>query len=186
MMILSIAMNTLFTLGVAAFTVTAYLNLNLGYTPEVLPVDLSDPEPVLIEREVAFYRDSPISISEKDMKCLTENIFYEAGIEDYYGKIAVAQVTYNRLKTGRWGRSICSVVHAPHQFSWTKQKLEKPRGPLWAESKRAANDFISGLRVMGLQKSLFYHATWINKPHWTEAKQEIVTIGQHVFYSKVK
>lgn len=179
-------MNTLFTLGVAVFAVTAYINLNLGYEPEVLAVDLSDPEPIIITREVAFYRESPIKLSDKEMSCLAKNIFYEAGIEDYYGKIAVAQVTYNRLKTGRWGRSICSVVHAPHQFSWTKQKLEKPRGPLWAESKRAAQDFVNGLRVMRLQNSMFYHATWINKPHWAHAKQEIVTIGQHIFYAKVK
>ena len=51
-----------------------------------------------------------INISSKDIDCLAKNIYYEAGGESEEGKVAVAMVTINRVRDGRFGRSICSVV----------------------------------------------------------------------------
>jgi spore germination cell wall hydrolase CwlJ-like protein len=51
-----------------------------------------------------------INISSKDVECLAKNIYYEAGSEPEEGKVAVAMVTINRVRDGRFGRSICSVV----------------------------------------------------------------------------
>jgi len=51
-----------------------------------------------------------ITISSKDIDCLAKNIYYEAGGEPEEGKVAVAMVTINRVRDGRFGKSICSVV----------------------------------------------------------------------------
>jgi spore germination cell wall hydrolase CwlJ-like protein len=51
------------------------------------------------------------SVSNKDEDCLARNIFYEAGSESEEGKAAVAIVTINRVKDGRFGNSICGVVN---------------------------------------------------------------------------
>ena len=51
-----------------------------------------------------------ITISSKDIDCLAKNIYYEAGSEPEEGKVAVAMVTINRVRDGRFGKSICSVV----------------------------------------------------------------------------
>ena len=51
-----------------------------------------------------------ISISSKDVDCLAKNIYYEAGSEPEEGKVAVAMVTINRVRDGRFGRTVCSVV----------------------------------------------------------------------------
>ena len=51
-----------------------------------------------------------INISSKDVDCLAKNIYYEAGNETEEGKVAVAMVTINRVRDGRFGKSICSVV----------------------------------------------------------------------------
>ena len=51
-----------------------------------------------------------INVSSKDIDCLAKNIYYEAGSEPEEGKVAVAMVTINRVRDGRFGRSICSVV----------------------------------------------------------------------------
>ena len=51
------------------------------------------------------------SVSSKDEDCLARNIFYEAGSESEEGKAAVAIVTINRVKDGRFGNSICGVVN---------------------------------------------------------------------------
>jgi spore germination cell wall hydrolase CwlJ-like protein len=52
-----------------------------------------------------------INISSKDVDCLAHNIYYEAGSEPEEGKVAVAMVTINRVRDGRFGNSICSVVN---------------------------------------------------------------------------
>jgi spore germination cell wall hydrolase CwlJ-like protein len=52
-----------------------------------------------------------ISITSKDIVCLANNIYYEAGNEPEEGKVAVAMVTINRVRDGRFGNSICSVVN---------------------------------------------------------------------------
>lgn len=51
-----------------------------------------------------------INISSKDVDCLAKNIYYEAGAEPEEGKVAVAMVTINRVRDGRFGKTICSVV----------------------------------------------------------------------------
>ena len=51
-----------------------------------------------------------INISGRDVDCLARNIYYEAGGEPEEGKVAVAMVTINRVRDGRFGNSICSVV----------------------------------------------------------------------------
>jgi len=51
------------------------------------------------------------NINSKDEDCLARNIFYEAGGESEEGKVAVGMVTINRVKDGRFAKSICDVVN---------------------------------------------------------------------------
>ena len=51
-----------------------------------------------------------IKLSNKDVECLAKNIYYEAGAEPEEGKVAVAMVTINRVRDGRFGKTVCSVV----------------------------------------------------------------------------
>lgn len=135
-----------------------------------------------------IHTNERLKYTQADFECLSKNIYHEAGIEPTEGKFAVAQVTLNRLKTGQWGKDICSVVHAKSQFSWTlsKKKLyEKPKGQLWEESKVVARTVLDrGVRVPSLAQSTYYHADYIKKPVWTKAVVKIQQIGQHVFYKK--
>jgi len=125
-----------------------------------------------------------IKYTKNDLDCLTRNIYYEAGVESKTGKFAVAHVTVNRLKTGHWGNSICKVVYARKQFSWTlAKKLPRPDSKLWAESEDVARKVLAGHRVRGLAKSLYYHAVYIKNPAWADPKQEAGQIGDHVFYN---
>lgn len=127
-----------------------------------------------------------ISYSINDETCLAKNIYYEAGIESEKGKYAVAQVTVNRLKSGKWGDNICAVVHAKKQFSWTlKKKLEMPRGNAWLDSQWIAHRVLQGERVAQLNKAMFYHAEYVT-PKWRDPVAKIQQIGQHIFYTKAK
>lgn len=138
-----------------------------------------------VEKVVLIKTKQQVAMSDKDLDCLAKNIYHEAGVEDRAGKIAVAQVTLNRLKEGKYGKSVCSVVYARSQFSWTldKQKrFAKPKGQLWEETRRVALEFQRGIRVKGLEDSTHYHADYIRDPNWAKAKQVVKQIGQHIFY----
>ena len=137
--------------------------------------------------------DSVIQTTERlrytrsELDCLTRNIYYEAGVEEEKGKYAVAQVTVNRLKTGYWGRTICDVVYAPKQFSWTMAKsLTKPNTELWSQSEQIARQVLEGHRIPRLARSLYYHATYIPSPKWADPAAEAGQIGNHVFYDRAK
>lgn len=129
----------------------------------------------------------PIKISDKNFHCLAKNIYYEAGVENWEGKIAVAQVTYTRRQLGRWGTSMCDVIYAKSQFSWTKDKKKAwvtPSGDLWEASKQAAQDFIDGYRLKGLDAD-HYHADYIRTPDWARRMQRKAKIGRHIFYAGI-
>lgn len=128
-----------------------------------------------------------VKVSVKELDCLARNIFYEAGVEPYEGKIAVAQVTYNRLGMRKNWTDLCKVVYAKAQFSWTldpKKKNKTPHGPLWEESKLAAVDFAYGSKIPELEKSDHYYATYIKKPRWAKKMTRVTKIGQHAFYTQ--
>jgi spore germination cell wall hydrolase CwlJ-like protein len=142
---------------------------------------------IIIERTE---RDTTtIKYSKQDFDCLARNIYYEAGIEDRVGKIAVAQVTLNRLRTGYWGSNICKVVYAPAQFSWTqiKRRAWMPNvGPSWEESQQVAAEVLDkGTRIATLKTSLFYHADYVS-PYWRDGSKRVAHIGQHIFYTQAK
>jgi spore germination cell wall hydrolase CwlJ-like protein len=135
--------------------------------------------------KIAFTKTKPIQLSTKEINCLTRNVFFEAGVEDRAGKLAVAQITLNRLHSKQWGSNLCDVVMARKQFSWTndsKLRNTQPKGPLWNESKIVVQQFLDGHRINELADSKFYHTDWIRTPKWAHRMDVVVKIGQHIFY----
>ena len=139
-----------------------------------------------IKQAFVTQTNEQISFTEKDEDCLAKNVYYEAGIESEEGKYAVAQVTLNRLKSGKWGKNVCDVVYSKAQFSWTlKKKLEKPSGQAWADSQWVAHRVLRGDRVYPLKDAMFYHAEYVS-PKWRDPVAKIQQVGQHIFYTKAK
>jgi spore germination cell wall hydrolase CwlJ-like protein len=143
---------------------------------------------------VRFYKATPgYQMTNKDIDCLAKNIYYEAALEPVVGKYAVAHVTLNRLRTGHWGNTICDVVYAPHQFSWTldaAKRNSRPghgslKGPNWDASVEVARDFADGRRVDGFQHALFYHADYV-RPVWRHPDHKVDVVGRHIFYNQAR
>jgi spore germination cell wall hydrolase CwlJ-like protein len=129
-----------------------------------------------------------MTYTKAEFDCLAKNIYHEAGVESKEGKFAVAQVTLNRLREGRWGKDICKVVYAKSQFSWTlyaKKRNEVPKGLLWEQSKAVALAVLDeGMRVPSLESATYYHADYIKTPIWARTVVHIKQVGQHIFYSR--
>lgn len=130
-----------------------------------------------------------ITMQERDREllCLTDNIYGESAGEDAESKISVAQVTLNRANSGKFGKGICGVVYNPHQFSWVldmPKSLRVRNNKAYDESKEVAKKvLLEGFRLPSIKTALWYHADYIQKPSWTKDKTELIKIGRHYFYS---
>lgn len=176
-------------------TVVVASNIYVAFSISTVKVQVREVQGQVVDltekvQQIAVYKSkNATKFTAAEKTCLAKNIYYEAGVESFYGKIAVAQVTNNRLVTGRWGNDLCSVVHAKSQFSWTlnKKKLNTvPKGPLWDKSVLAAAAFQQGTRIRNLEDSKFYHTNYIKKPRWADSSKRVLTVGQHIFYSTDK
>lgn len=152
---------------------------------------------VLKERN-GFFSNDVVSIKtrEQQLDCLAINIYREAGYEPFEGKVAVAQVTMNRVQSGKFGKDVCGVVYQKNivmekvvcQFSWACDSVHRNR-PVGKEAYNESYEvakkvLLEGFRLDILKDALYYHATYVN-PRWPHEK--IGKIGQHIFYrEKVK
>jgi spore germination cell wall hydrolase CwlJ-like protein len=146
-----------------------------------------------LKEKNGFFNSDVVSIKvrEQQLDCLAINIYREAGYEPFEGKVAVAQVTMNRVEKGNFGKDVCGVVYQKNvimekvvcQFSWACDAVHRSR-PIGKEAYRESYEvakkvLLEGFRLPMLNEALFYHATYVN-PRWPYEK--IGKIGQHIFY----
>lgn len=132
----------------------------------------------------------PVKLDQYDkrqIQCLAENTYFEAGNQPTKGKIAVNNVVMNRVNDplGRFGKTPCAVVaqrtKSTCQFSWKCMGLKIRSMEQFLESKRIAEQVYLGNYGDVTGGAKFYHATYVN-PGWK--LQRIATIGEHIFYKE--
>lgn len=141
--------------------------------------------------KVAESSDITAEVRERQLACLAKNIYYEAGSEPFEGKVAVAQVTINRVESGQFPNDICKTIYQKNvfyekvvcQFSWYCDRAATVR-PIhkgnYEESMTAAKKvLLEGFRLPSLESALYYHADYVN-PGWR--KEKVAKIGRHIFY----
>ena len=120
-----------------------------------------------------------IPVLSPELRCLADNIYFEAKGESFKGKLAVAVVTLNRVKSGNYPNTICKVVYQPYQFSWTKTKRKVTNFYAWTDSLLAATMAMEDPKILGNFQATHYHNTTVS-PNW--GLRRVARIGQHIFY----
>ena len=122
---------------------------------------------------------------------MAKNIYYEAASESYEGKLAVAQVTMNRVNSPLYPKTICEVVYQKtgntYQFSWVGENVGPVRSKYaWEECLIVARKALTQLKLHDTiyeTKSMFYHNTSVN-PAWK--LKYVAKIGNHLFHTKAQ
>jgi spore germination cell wall hydrolase CwlJ-like protein len=122
----------------------------------------------------------PVKHTQRDVRCLADNIYHEARGEPFRGQLAVAQVTINRFRSNRHGKTICAVVHQRRQFSWTNNKPRVRDLKRWQDSYTVAQFMLTGAQMQKFPAN-FYHTKKVN-PYWNRTKRITHVIGNHIFY----
>ena len=140
-----------------------------------------------------------ILLDPKQKHCLALNIYFEAAVESTAGKLAVAQVTLNRVNSERYPETICGVIYeGPHtangfpkrdmcQFSWyCDGKHDNPnKGKAWKVSQNIAEYVLQNPGMLDITDSAtHYYADYIPAPRWAKARDKTVKIDTHIFYNK--
>lgn len=135
--------------------------------------------------------NTPLAVIERELECMTRNIYYEAATEPAEGKLAVAQITMNRVASKQFPNDVCAVVYQKTrfsertvcQFSWYcdgSMQRRKIVSDLWLESRAAAKKVMfEGWRLPSLERSMYYHADYVD-PRWR--LDRVIKIGRHIFY----
>lgn len=113
-----------------------------------------------------------------EVRCLAQNIHFEARGESLKGKVAVAFVTLNRSVDRKFPGSICKVVHQPGQFSWVDQIPNYKKVKIPTETSQLAFDILDGKYKDPTKGALYFH----NDEAEAFDRKEISRIGNHVFY----
>lgn len=168
------------------------LILALGVIPKANVADTTYSIPEIPRKFQASIAENFVDM--KQLMCMANNIFFEAGGESTKGQAAVAQVVLNRVRYG-FAADPCNVIHQSTmvnerkvcQFSWVCQEKVLPtkRNPRFNQSVQVAYEVM----VLNMHKevvpksALFFHNNQV-QPNWPHKK--VAVIDNHIFYSKNK
>jgi N-acetylmuramoyl-L-alanine amidase len=124
--------------------------------------------------------EATAAVSPRELQCLTRVMLYEAGAEGRDGMIAVAQVVMNRMKSGRFPKTVCGVVHQPGQFSAIRS-YKAPGGARWSRAEALAREVMTGEAAPVVGKALYFHATRV-RPAYVRNRTRVAQVGNHIFY----
>jgi len=130
-----------------------------------------------------------VTLDHKQLKCLSDNIYYEARGEPVEGQIAVAQVTLNRVQQARWGGTVCEVVHYKHrgvcQFSWVCKPQRVPDVGQYTQAKLVAKR-VSDYHYTDMQykykTALYFHNNKVPGTWHRKSRVKLQQTGNHIFY----
>ena len=112
------------------------------------------------------------------IECLATNIYHEARGESIIGQKAVAFVTMNRAKSGKYPSNVCNVVFQKGQFSWVHQKGSRAK-------------VVNGGHLYQIASEIYHNHDKLSDPSngaiyfhraGKGSRKKGKVIGNHVFY----
>jgi spore germination cell wall hydrolase CwlJ-like protein len=118
---------------------------------------------------------------DRELHCLAVGVYYEAKGEPLAGQLAVAEVILDRSTSGRFPRSVCSVITQRGQFSFVRggKMPTPPANAAWRKAQAVAQVAEKNLWDSPVDGALFFHARYVS-PRWKRAR--VGSVGNHVFY----
>lgn len=142
--------------------------------------------PEVVKAPVVAPVDPLDAEDKRQIQCLAQNVYFEAGNQSRKGMIAVTNVVMNRVGDGRFPTTPCGVVKQKSrgicQFSWVCERGKVVRDKeLYRRSQDVAKDVYLDNVGDVTRGAKFYHANYV-RPSWSRAFKRTVTIGDHIFY----
>ena len=145
------------------------------------------------------------SAYNQEVNCLAENIYHEARGQGMDGRLAVADVTINRVLSKRFPNTVCKVVKQGHmkpswktgkmipvlnkcQFSWYcdgKDDVVKEQNAWHASLNTAHSSYFhrieAEVELDTVKGAMWYHSTKVT-PYWASSMLKVTQVRKHIFY----
>ena len=140
---------------------------------------------------------------DNSVKCLANNMYFEARNQGTAGWLAVTSVVLNRVNDSRFPDTICEVVkQGPTRPSWKNKNIRYPikhrcqfswycdglsdepkNDKIWKKVLDLSNLIMhNSIQFVDITDgATHYHADYV-KPSWAKTKTRTTEIGDHIFY----
>jgi spore germination cell wall hydrolase CwlJ-like protein len=121
---------------------------------------------------------------ELDIACYATAVYHEVNNRTLEEKIGVINVIRNRVRSGLWGRDVCSVVYANGQFiGVTDERHPTVDERAYLETKLLVIDTIVRNKYANpVANALYFHDDSIPPKKTWFGKKKIIHIKRMVFY----
>ena len=119
--------------------------------------------------------------SAREKECLMRAMFFESNRSSRDGLIAVGTVVMNRVRSGKYGDTICEVVGAPRQFA--PGVMTRPmNSKALPDVEAAADAVLRGERHSKVKNSMYFHTAGLKFPY--KNMHYTVVAGGNAFYER--
>ena len=129
----------------------------------------------------SFLANKALAYNPKQIDCIARNVYHESRGEGIKGMLAVAHVTLNRAKSGKFPSTPCGVVFQSNQFSWVRNKPVVRDQEQYSEVKQLVKEVVAGQHKDVTNGATYFHTRSI-RPYWSNKMNCTARIGNHVFY----
>ena len=120
---------------------------------------------------------------ELDIACYATAVYHEVNTRSLEEKVGVINVIRNRLHSGRWGYSVCSVVYANNQFAVQDEAHHPVDERAYLETKLLViNTIVNHKYTNPVADALYFHDDSIPPKKAWFGKRKKTHIGRMVFY----
>jgi len=120
---------------------------------------------------------------ELDIACYATAVYHEVNTRSLEEKVGVINVIRNRLHSGRWGYSVCSVVYANNQFAVQDESHDPVDERAYLETKLLVIDtIVYNKHANPVANALYFHDDSIPPKKAWFGKRKKTHIGRMVFY----
>ena len=181
-------------------------SLNSGSTNQIWIAPISDKQATIMS-PLLKTTDGKTTVvqmvNSEELECMSKNIYFEAALESTAGKLAVAQVTMNRVNSERYPSTVCKVItQGRHyksglpvknrcQFSWycdgKSDRIPSTQMHNFENAQEVARYVLSTPDLMDITDgATHYHADYISSPRWADPRRKTAQIDTHIFYNKAR
>lgn len=140
------------------------------------------------KKETEIKKQESVSYSKEDLRLLACLVHAEAGTQSYEGKLAVANIVLNRVKSPKYANSIKAVIYQKGQFSVAYSgSMEKQLASYSHYSNqsqllsiKAAKAALEGSNNIGSR--LYFHSYKAAVKKGYDSKSTAVKLGDHLFW----
>jgi len=119
---------------------------------------------------------------ELDVACYSHALYHEINTGSLQEKLGVYNVIRNRVRDGRWGRDVCSVVYANNQFAVQDERHNPVDKVAFLKMELFVLDAMRGKYLNPVADALYFHDDSMQAKDKWFGKRKKTKIGRMVFY----